>query len=168
MADVDDGTEEQVALDESQEIAAISNLITENLPQLKFDNKDKKPLGHGYLQYEDLDYEMLVSMQWQHQTRQAALGIRNKKPKEKGDGTSIRQQTIVWFHEALKVAQDEIAIGTGKEREARWRQSARGGTRSLTDGLAAPVPASGNAYNANVNATIVAQKVFSSHFIWTL
>jgi hypothetical protein len=129
----------------------------------------EKPLGRGYLQYEDLDYEMLVSMRRQHQTRQAALGVRNKKPKEKGDRTvSIRRQTIVQFHEALKAAQDEIAIGTGKEREARWRQSARGGTRSLTDGLAAPVPASGNAYNADVNATIVAQKVFSSHFIWIL
>lgn len=57
---------------------------------------------------------------------------------------------------------------TRKECEARWCQSARDSTCGSADDLAAsdPTNASGNGYNASVNAAVVAHKLFPSHFVW--
>ena len=110
-----------------------------NLPPVQVPDENSRPLGHGAARYDDLDFEMLVDTRRKHQTKQAASGTRTKKTKASGD--TLRGQVIRKFNEALKAAQDEQAIGTGLERDKRWRGEA---------------PAAGNAANAAAAAAAAA------------
>jgi hypothetical protein len=98
------------------------------------------------MQYGDLDFEMLVNMRRQHQTKQATTGVRTKKFKtDSSHETTMRGKIIRELHEVLKEVQDDVAIGTGADRGRRW-----------TDNRA---PAPGNAANAALAAATVAKKV---------
>jgi hypothetical protein len=94
-------------------------------------DQPSKALGLANITSDDLDFKALVNMRRQHQTRQAATGVRTRSdmtvtvtqdPKK-----TERQKIIRRFHEVLKESQNDVAVGTGIERKARWLVSAKGG-----------------------------------------
>lgn len=107
--------------------------VYNSLPVLRIPDEPSRPLGHGGLQSDDLNYEMMINMRRAHQTKHAATGIRTKKSKPT-DG-SIRGHILQEFHEALKEAQDELGAGTGLERVARWHESGREPTPGGRNGV---------------------------------
>ncbi|GLB37771.1 hypothetical protein LshimejAT787_0408220 [Lyophyllum shimeji] len=134
--------------------------VVNNLPALKI-QETAKPLGRGMVTFESLDFNMLIKMRREHQTRQAALGVRTKQTSDAGDGKaekpSIRRQVIRKFEEALKEVQDERAVGTGSERVIRWRHSAPGGRDGEIEGEHEGLLPAGNTANAAVAAAAVAK-----------
>jgi hypothetical protein len=106
---------------------------------------------------------MLINMRRQHQTKQAATGVRTKKFKaDSSHETTMRGKIIREFHEMLKEAQDDVAIGTGADRGRRWtdnRAPAPGGREGI---VAAPEILAGNAANAALAADAVAKRVSTS------
>ena len=92
-------------------------------------------------------------MRFQHQTRQAAAGVRTKgQRREEKPSETMRKKIIRRLHEILREEQDDVAVGTGSERKARWTQAAKGG--QSVDGTA-----TGNTANAIAAATSNATKV---------
>ncbi|KAF8801615.1 hypothetical protein BYT27DRAFT_7261749 [Phlegmacium glaucopus] len=159
FAEVDEEELEDVVADEFAQVQQLTELY-KSLPAPKIHNKQTRPLGHGSIQYDDLDFEMLVSMRQQHQTKQAASGVWTKKSKPAKD--TMHGQIIREFHQALKEAQDEKAAGTGKLQDDRWKEGPRepapGGRGGIIDGVTAPDLAGGNAANAAVAAGTAAKQ----------
>ncbi|KAM6495644.1 hypothetical protein JOM56_008350 [Amanita muscaria] len=154
MADVDDEEYQAIQCEEAEQLRKFYSdpTLTAPLPAVQTADERSKVLGMGELTAKDLDYITLVEMRCQHQTPQAALGIRTRTtPKLAEDSiTSVKHGIISRMHEVLK-EQEERAIGTGHERAARWTQS---GTQ-LT----------GNAANAAATAAVAAQRV-SQELLW--
>lgn len=71
----------------------------------------------------------------------------------------MRANIIREFHYALKEAQDEAAVGSGVERNVRWRAPAPGGREGVIDGVRAPELAAGSSANAALSASVVARQV---------
>lgn len=90
-------------------------------------------------------------MRREHQTKQAATGVRTKKVKtDSSPETTMRGKIIRELHEVLKEVQDDVAIGTGADRGRRWTDNST---------PAAPIILPGNAANAALAAATVAKKV---------
>ena len=155
FADVDEEELEGVIAEECAQVQRVSE-IYKTLPAVRLQDEPSRPLGHGTVRYGDLDFEALIEMRRKHQTKQAATGVRTTKSKPTS-GT-LRGRIIREFHQALKEAQDEQAVGTGIERKARWRQPAPGGRDGIIDGAHAPDLAAGNSANAAATAAIVAKQ----------
>lgn len=70
------------------------------------------------MQYGDLDFEILITMQHQHQTKQAVTGMHTKnfKADSSQSETTMHGKIICELHQTLKEAQDDVAIGTGGDR----------------------------------------------------
>ncbi|KAJ6540225.1 hypothetical protein B0H10DRAFT_1971064 [Mycena sp. CBHHK59/15] len=83
-----------------------------------------KPLRLGTTGASDINFDFLVGLRRQHQTMQAARGVRTRVTGavdvEKARELSVRQQLIRKFHLVLKEEQD-VVVGTGLERGQRWR-----------------------------------------------
>jgi hypothetical protein len=133
--------------------------VYKSLPVVRIPDEPSRPLGHGGLRSDDLNFEMMINMRRAHQTKHAATGVRTKKSKPT-DG-SIRGHILQEFHEALKEAQDEHGAGTGLERVARWheREPAPGGRNGVISGTSVPDLPAGNEANAAVAAANVAKMV---------
>ena len=114
FAEVDEDELEVVVADEFAQVQQIAEFY-KTLPALKVRDEPTRPLGHGSMQYDDLDFEALINMRQQHQTKQATSGVCTRKSKP--EKSTIRGQIIRKFHQALKEAQDEKAAGTGKLRD---------------------------------------------------
>ena len=112
-----------------------------------------------------LDLRELVNLQFAHQTKQAATGVKthscsnttNSDSSSPGEVTgrrsvkpTERQELLRRFTEIIK-QQGDRGIGTGLERSARW-QKVTNQTRSASS-------ASGNAKNAAITAKAAATKV---------
>jgi len=153
---------EQVVSDEYARIQELSQLHKVSIPAIQLADDPSRPLGHGAMQYGDLDFEMLINMRRQHQTKQAAAGVRTKKFRTDCHETKMRGKIIRELHETLKEAQDDVAIGTGADRSRRWtdnRAPAPGGREGIIDGVAAPEILAGNVANAALAAAAVAKRV---------
>ena len=104
-----------------------------------------------------LDVRQLVALRFQHQTRQAEDGIRTRsEATTEKEEVSIRRQLIHEFHAVLKEEQD-LAVGTGCERNAQWRAPAPGGR--LGEAAGALAAANGNSANAAAAAATIAKQV---------
>lgn len=127
------------------------------IADLMIADQPSKPLGLGTVTADDLDFGALVNMCRQHQTRQAATGVRTQRRAEqtKEPKKTERQKLIRRMHEVLKESQSDVAVGTRCERKARWTTAAKGGQVD-EDASAA---ASGNTANAIAAATTQAMKV---------
>jgi hypothetical protein len=145
----------------AQECQNIRAAMRVQLPALWLPDKISKPLGQGTLDTDSLDLEALVKIQFQHQTRHAALAVRTrsshsitpegmKRQKEE----SIRRQLIKEFHAVIKEQQAQGA-GTGAKRVVRWRP---GDASTQPESSHNPL-ATGNAANAALAANQVATKV---------
>lgn len=63
--------------------------LCKSLPVVRIPDELTRPLGHGELKPNDLDFEMMINMRRQHQTKHAASGVRTKKVKV-SDNTTMR------------------------------------------------------------------------------
>ncbi|KAJ6620818.1 hypothetical protein B0H10DRAFT_2432733 [Mycena sp. CBHHK59/15] len=124
-------------------------------------SETSKPLGRGSATAQTIDFDYLVELRRRHQTIQAARGVRTRvidtTNTEKAKEASLRQQLIRKFHLALKEDQDR-AVGTGVEREARWKASAPGGRGGNVPGSSSDIVLAGNSANAALTATALAKK----------
>jgi len=75
---------------------------------------------------------------------------------------SLHGKVVQAFHCALREAQDQLAVGTGIERQLRWRAAAPGGRDGIVDGEKIRTLANGNAANAAVVAGNDANQVSSN------
>ena len=154
----------------AEEYRHIEEALSFNIPPVQVDTV-AQPLGYGATDanFQEIDFDILVSMCRQHQTRHAALGVRTKSEKqleEASQDVSIRRQLIRHFHEVLKEEQDRAPC-TASDRTIHWRAPAPGGRNGQVDGADAPALANGNSANAAVSASAVAKKVrrFQFYFI---
>lgn len=154
---------EEVISDEYTCIQEVSQLPNIPIPAAKLADKPSQPLGCSAVQYGDLNFEMLINMRAQHQTKQAATGMHTKKLKmDSSQEMTICGKIIHELHETLKEAQDDVTIGTGADRGRRWTDNhapAPGGWNGVINGFMAPETAAGNAANAVLAAVAVANKV---------
>ena len=102
-----------------------------------------------------LSFDKLVQLRRRHQTRQATTGVRTKATSGRNQVNQSqpgmpteRQLLIRQFQEVIK-QQQEQGVGTGAERNLRWRANA---------------PAAGNATNAAEAAETRHKKVLFSFF----
>ncbi|OCH92999.1 hypothetical protein OBBRIDRAFT_863358 [Obba rivulosa] len=147
---IDDATYDDYLSQDSANIhnALITSTIT--IAPIEAEDEPEKPLGKGILRTGDLDLSTLVHIRTQHQTLQAAKGVRTRvaQTSQSADG-SIRQHLMRQFHEVLRVQQDQ-ALGTGRERQARWCESeSTGGAQDKR---------TGNALNAAQTAAATAKQ----------
>ena len=140
------------------------------LPPIQFQDEVAQPLGRGVLSLGTLDFKALIDMRYAHQTRSADKGVRTRHSRVGKEDTDNKKnptllgRIIHQFHEALKEAQDDQAIGTGYERSARWttnRVPAPGARDGVIEGSLAPTPTAGNSANATVTAAAVVKRVCS-------
>jgi hypothetical protein len=102
----------------------------------------------GNLSANFFDFTPLVSLRRQHQTRQAASGVRTQQlsPTEAVPQTTrIRRKILQELQQVLKLEED-VAPGSGVERNTRWTGVAK-------------ILSKGNASNAAVVSDIDAKKV---------
>lgn len=161
LPELDEEMEGELIAAEYQVLQEVIQLVPPTLPTLRIGDERSKPLGLGGLDTTQLDFEALVKMRRQHQTRQAALGVRTRQGTGNVEGEkviSIRRRIIGRMHEILKEQKDQ-AVGTGVERSARWRAAAPGGRAGVVDGEAAPGLAAGNSVNAAAMAATIAKQV---------
>ncbi|KAI1783947.1 hypothetical protein LXA43DRAFT_902571 [Ganoderma leucocontextum] len=87
------------------------------------------PTGTSTVDALSIDLSELVRLRRAHQTRQAARGVRTRgQPEEcdapegsEADATRTRQKLLAKLREILKSKLgDDVAVGTGLERAARW------------------------------------------------
>ena len=169
MADVDEEAEEESLARDYEELQD----AVRSIPPIQFQDEAAKPLGRGVLSLGTLDFKALIDMRYAHQTRSADKGVRTRHSRGGGEDTdsadnkknpTLLGRIIHQFHEALKEAQDDQAIGTGYERSARWttnRVPAPGAQDGVIEGSLAPAPATGNSANAAVTAAAVVKQVCS-------
>ncbi|KAF9481696.1 hypothetical protein BDN70DRAFT_991713 [Pholiota conissans] len=161
FSDVDDSEKlEEVITSEYSEVQAMIRRFNRPLPPLRLpDQPTTTVIGRGTLKFDRLDFDTLVQMRRNHQTKQAAQGVRTKltKPTNEDKSTALRSKILREMHGALKEAQDEAAMGTGLERQQRWRAPAPGGRGGLVEGVAAPDLAAGTSANAAVSADAIAK-----------
>ncbi|KAG6916064.1 hypothetical protein DXG01_008589 [Tephrocybe rancida] len=139
VADINEEDEEEYLAQEQRDLEAALT----SLPAVQIADELEQPLGRGTVDFDSLNYKMLITMRREHETNYAAKGIRTRKDKDSEAGEddnnkkSLRWKLIREFHDALKEGQDDHAIGTGMERDARWHGGSNGTLKT-----------SGNAANA--------------------
>jgi hypothetical protein len=80
FSEIDDNATEDVIEEEyKQTQCTLETLRTLVLPPLKLPDDSIKPIGYGSLQYTQLDYKALIDIRRNHQTKQAATGVRTRK-----------------------------------------------------------------------------------------
>ncbi|KAJ7834395.1 hypothetical protein B0H13DRAFT_2426922 [Mycena leptocephala] len=142
----------------AEECGSIKATLDITLPVLNI-SEPTKPLVRGTATAANLNFDSLVQLRREHQPIQAARGVRTRGAavdSEKVKEQSVRQQLIRKFNELLKEEQDK-PIGSGLERNARWRATAPGGRGGNTAGAPS---VTGNSANAVLNASALAKKVF--------
>ena len=161
----DDADEHAIEEMQAEDYAYVINtlpppLSARNIPALRLPDEITKPVGQGILEIDSLNLEPLSEIRLQHQTRVAALAVRTQssQPSNKAaegepasqdaQQQSVRRQLIRQFRDILKEAQSR-GVGTGIDRNARWRAEDSSEDSGLT----------GNAANAAVVATQAAKKV---------
>ena len=68
-----DNNELGVVSDEYTRIQEVSRLHDISIPIIQLADEPCRPLGHDAMQYSDLNFEMLIKMRQQYQTKQAAM-----------------------------------------------------------------------------------------------
>ncbi|KAL0949787.1 hypothetical protein HGRIS_009825 [Hohenbuehelia grisea] len=146
MAEPDDEAIAELDAEEYQYICYTTKAIAD----LKCPVERSRPFGLGTLTVDELNFEEMVQMREQHETRQARLGIRSRKNRSGSEDhekqKSLRRDIIRGFHDTLRETEsNSVAVGTGVTRKARWEEHTP----------------SGNAANAAAAAASVHQKIAS-------
>jgi hypothetical protein len=124
--------------------------------------------------WSDVDLSELVRLRFDHQTKQAATGVRKAgNPTTNVQDTTMaghtkllkplteRQKVLREFNQIIKQQGDQ-GVGTGADRKKRWETNttAQGNSNSSLD----TVPVHGNAANAEAAAKATATKVCTKFF----
>lgn len=147
----------------SEDSDRIKNALT--LPALKDAEAVRNIFDIGPSLFASLDIDELIRSRLLHQTKRKRIVNKedvdksdvNKEHKRKDTDTapatpSERQKLLQRLNQIVKEQQDR-GVGTGKERDARWKKSAVGGGSAANDEL------TGNSANAAVTATASAARV---------
>ena len=145
----------------SEDSDRIHEALTFTLPALKDADAVPNIFDISPSLFSNLDIDELIQSRSFHQTKQADSGVRthivNKVDTDSGDISqatpSQRQKLLQRLNQIVKEQQDR-GVGTGKQRDLRWKKSAIGGGNTANDGL------TGNSANAAATATASAKKVF--------
>jgi len=158
LPDVDEDVAEEMLTEEYQQI---HDMLSLSIRPLELPDT---PMNLFNANHHSLDLHQLIVLRRQHQTKQAEDGVcmRGEATTEMPE-VSLRRQLIREFHTVLKEEQ-ELAIGTGCERNARWRAPAPGGRLQKVNGAPASQLANGNSANAVASATMLAKQV-EYHFV---
>jgi hypothetical protein len=115
-------------------------------------NQSSNPFQSTLLDLSSVELGHLVNLRFEHQTKQAASGVRKATSQKLSDKQKklTEKQILVRELEAIINQQQDIGAGTGVERAVRWtgRNPAPGGRDGNVDGEAAAIPAAGNSANA--------------------
>ncbi|KAK6974182.1 hypothetical protein R3P38DRAFT_2584549 [Favolaschia claudopus] len=98
------------------------------------------------------DVQELIDIRRRHQTRQAETGVRVNPGTPMASNLSEKQQFLKRINEVIK-SQEDRGVGTGLERDHRWRKAAPGAREGVIDGKLAPAPTAGSSANASKVAT---------------
>ena len=98
---IDDNKLEEVVLDEYTHIQDASQLHDISIPAVQLADNPSQPLGHNAMQHGDLDFEKLITMKHQHQTKQAATGVHTRK--FKADSSQL-ETTILRHFEFISLS----------------------------------------------------------------
>jgi hypothetical protein len=151
---------ERIKIEEYQEKKfSVDSVATIALPPVQLEDQftehpshhDSKPgpQAFGLKNLSAKNFDSLVSLRRQHQTRQAASGVRTQQlsPTEAVPQTTrIRRKILQELWQVLKLEEDHVAPGSGVERNTRWT----GVAKTLSKG---------NASNAAVVSDMDAKKV---------
>lgn len=164
-----DISEEEVDEMLAEDCHNIKAALRFNFAPVRTADEAMQPLGFGATEpdFNTLDLGALVDWRLQHQTRQAAVGVRTKVGEQPQDNkeVSLRRQLIHHFHEVLKQEQDH-GLCTGSNRDIHWHAPAPGGRDGQVDGVAAPALDNGNSANAASAAASATSKVNLYAFIY--
>ena len=154
MPEFDEDQQADALSDDAENIAQFLN----NLPAPNTE-LDRPTLPYLDLNLSGADITPLIDLRREHQTKQAESGTRtsNKTP-NKSTPSSEKQAILRGFNEAIK-QREEIGVGTGVGRMARWRNPAPGGRDGKVDGEVSSPAMAGNSANAAAAATSAAKKV---------
>lgn len=168
----DDATDEAFAEDAEQICQVLSKCSNTSLPPVSI-NEPETPFNLA--DPSSIDLTVLTSLRFDHQTKQAASGVRTSKKShlkvsefESGHSSTSsstkvltnRQAILLGFSKIIR-EQGEKGAGTGANRLRRWteRNPAPGGRISGIDGVEAPEIVSGNSANAAAVADATAKRV---------
>ncbi|THH16648.1 hypothetical protein EUX98_g9269 [Antrodiella citrinella] len=147
--------EEEAAL--AQERDTVQNAMSSlRLAPLNTADELEKPVGFGSASLTQYDFSHLVELRRQHQTRQAAQGVRTQTTATMPNPeASIRRKLLKGFNEIVKEQQPN-AIGTGLERRTRWTTHAENADVSQPESHV-----SGNVANASAVAKTAARQAIT-------
>jgi len=165
----EEAMEEAYSEDASRIAMALSSIGSETANSLRPVYVDEEVNPFNADDPSTVDLNELVRLRFKNQTKQARTGVRTstRSPLDEHQNEqkplSDRQAILRKFNEIIK-SQGDRGIGTGLERNARWRNPAPGGRSGIIDGEAAPSAAAGNSANAAGAAKAAATKVRSELF----
>ena len=108
----------------------------------------------------NIDLQELTKLRYNHQTKQAASGVRtSKKPSLAPKQLSLRQQLHRNTVDLIK-KQGEVGVGSGVDRFLRWQSTTSGTSQTIGASSVALNPPTGNAANAAINAQAIAKRVW--------
>ncbi|KAF8239658.1 hypothetical protein L208DRAFT_1374531 [Tricholoma matsutake] len=94
LAQTSDKQLEEVIAEEYQQLCKMQA----DLPNIQAPDEILKPLGHGGITVNDLNFTPLVEMHHRHQTRQAALGVQTRSSKSTDTESTLKQGIIQHMH----------------------------------------------------------------------
>ncbi|KAF6743414.1 hypothetical protein DFP72DRAFT_827887 [Ephemerocybe angulata] len=123
-----------------------------------------RPFRPASIPFHKLDFDIFVELRQTHQTRQAALGLcnRSRVPRAVTNAQAARLRIESQMQSILSDEQrfeGEKGVGSGVERELRWRKAAKGGRDGIVDGESVPALAAGSEANAGAAAEKTAKEV---------
>lgn len=172
MLELEDDEMDEAFSEDAEQISHVlsmcGNEVVASLPPVDIDEHNNCPFNAA--DPSNIDLSVLTTLRFQHQTKQAATGVRTSKlshskdfdetaPSGKKELTD-RQAILKGFSEIIR-EQGEKGIGTGADRLRRWseRNPAPGGRLSNINGVEAPELAAGNSANAVAVADANAKRV---------
>jgi hypothetical protein len=108
------------------------------LPQLNIPAEETRPFDRPVATSTSFDYSPLVNIRRQNETKRAAEGVRMRSQSEEADSeTSAEPTKSEVVKREIKRAMNAVlrehhqkAVGTGLERQARWKNNSAPGGRS--------------------------------------
>lgn len=130
---------------------SLSSISTQNIPVANT-NEPSHPIDYSPSELAQLNFTTIIALRIQHQTRQAATGVRARTT-NKAVGESELQQIAREFRKIVKEEEDASKrASTGLARDFRWK------------GAASSAP-TGNTLNAKVVAAANSTKASSLHLV---
>lgn len=134
-----------------EEESAVVSFFRDLRTEATVPRKALLPFERSREELESTDMSVLVSLRRSHETERSRLSGRTRAPTV-SEETSLQLQITREMHARMRKKQD-MAVGTGLGRSARWRDTdSTGKTLSQSNEIEEDPLPSGNTYNAAVVA----------------